>query len=162
MWSYADRIVKNNVKCKLCKAILTAKGGNTSTIQHHLTGIHHINSDGTGNLNTPNISSFFTASRPKMMKERALVMDQKIADFIARDARPISLVEGDGFLSLLKYTDPDYVVKAPSTTTKLIKKRCDQAVKSLRLKLGTAQFVAFTTGMWTSNQKIAYMYLRIG
>ena len=60
-----------------------------------------------------------------MTKERALVMNQKIEDFIARDAPPISLVEGDVFLSLSKYTDPDYVVKACSTTKKLIKKRYD-------------------------------------
>ena len=80
-----------------------------------------------------------------MTKERALVMDQKIACFITRDARPISLVEGDGFFSLLKYTDPDYAAKAHSATTKLIKKRYDQTVKSLKLKLGKAQFVAFTT-----------------
>ncbi|XP_065652868.1 E3 SUMO-protein ligase ZBED1-like [Hydra vulgaris] len=118
VWSYADRIDKNSVKCKQCEAILTAKGGNTITIRHHLTRTHYIDIDCIRSLGTPNILSFFTALRPKMTKEGKLILDQKIADFVARDAHPISLVEGDGFFSLLKYTDPDYTQECPERHTR--------------------------------------------
>ena len=107
VWSYAERLDVDKVKCKLCGSILTAKCGNTSTIRHHLTGTHHIDIDGPGNLNTPSILSFCKAARPRMTTEKSLAIDKKIADFIARDARQISLVEGDGFLSLINYTYPD-------------------------------------------------------
>ena len=36
------------------------------------------------------------APRPKLTKARSLEIDRKVAEFIARDARPISTIEGEG------------------------------------------------------------------
>src|SRR5213080_4994367 len=103
VWSYAKRMDENNAKCKLCEVVESSKGGNTSTLRHHLIGTHHIDLDNIGKNSAANITSFMIAPRPKVTKSRALEIDRKVAKFIARDARPISIIEGDGFISLLKF-----------------------------------------------------------
>lgn len=159
VWSYAKRVDESTAKCNLCEMIFSARGGNTSTVRHHLIGTHHINIDGTDSKSgsSPNIASFFAAPRTKLTKLRINELDTKVAEFIARDARPISLVEGEGFRSLMKFLEPDYELKCRTTTTALIKEMYKNAVERLKIKLGKTEYIAFTTDMWTSMQNIAYM-----
>ena len=41
---------------------------------------------------------------------RAKKLTESIAEFITRDLRPVSIVDGDGFLNLMEVAEPRYVV----------------------------------------------------
>jgi len=45
-----------------------------------------------------------------MNSDRAKKLTTAIAEFIARDLRPISVVDGTGFLNLMQIAEPRYVV----------------------------------------------------
>ena len=158
VWKYAKRIDDNNARCNLCETQLTAKGGSTSCVRNHLIGTHHIDVDNiTSTIRAPSIASYFVPQKQKISISRSLKLDRMIAAFIAQDARPISIVEGEGFRRLIKFLEPDYDLKSRATITALIKKRYDDGMLKMKQQLDKAQFVAFTTDMWTSIQNIAYM-----
>lgn len=157
VWVHAERLNDNNARCKLCELVLSAKGGNTSTLRKHLVGTHRIDVDKNESANsTPSIASFLVG-KPNLSKARTLQIDRRIAAFIAQDGRPISIVDGEGFKSLINFLEPDYDIKSRTTTTALIKELYDEGVRKLLVKLEKALYVAFTTDLWTSLQNIAYM-----
>ncbi|KAL3860698.1 hypothetical protein ACJMK2_010789 [Sinanodonta woodiana] len=157
VWAHAERLNDFYACCKLCELVLSAKGGNTSTLRKHLVGTHHIDVDKNDSTNsTPSIASFLVG-KPNLSKARTLQIDRRIAAFIAQDGRPISIVNGEGFKSLINFLEQDYDIKSRTTTTALIKERYDEGVRKMLVKLETALYVAFTTDLWTSLQNIAYM-----
>ena len=103
VWVHAERLNDNNARCKLCELVLSAKGGNTSTLRKHLVGTHRIDVDKNESANsTPSIASFLVG-KPNLSKARTLQIDRRIAAFIAQDGRPISIVDGEGFKSLINF-----------------------------------------------------------
>jgi hypothetical protein len=155
IWSHAKRI-NDTAKCNLCDEIVLAKGGNTSTIKRHLVAIHNIDVDKADTATRP-ITGYLTPTRQVMSKARSAEIDRHIAAFVARDGRPISTVEGDGFVALMNFLEPDYVVKSRTTTTVHIKRMYNDGATQLKSLSSQAIYVAFTTDLWTSVQNIAYM-----
>ena len=45
VWSQAKRLDCDMAKCNLCNEIMSAKGGNTSTIKRHLATLHKLDVD---------------------------------------------------------------------------------------------------------------------
>ncbi|KAL3856838.1 hypothetical protein ACJMK2_011549 [Sinanodonta woodiana] len=116
VWSHAERLNDNNARCKLCELVLSAKGGNTSTLRKHLIGTHCIDVDKNDSTNsTPSIASFLVG-KPNLSKARTLQIDHRIAAFIAQDGSPISIVNGEGFKSLINFLKPDYNIKSRTNT----------------------------------------------
>ena len=97
VWSHAKRVDSDTAKCNLCEEILSAKGGNTSTIMRHLAAVHKVDVD-KPSAAPSSITNFLVPSKAKVLsKARSVEIDRSIASFIARDGRPIRTVEGDGF-----------------------------------------------------------------
>lgn len=102
LWSVFHRIyrIEENDKCHLpyvscvkCSSVLSydsAKGG-TSHLRRHADHC-------TSTQGNPSISNFFkTSGVPKAAKE---TITDKCVDFICRDIRPFTIVEGQGFIEL--------------------------------------------------------------
>ena len=51
-----------------------------------------------------------TVSKLPPLSPRAVQLTDAVADFIARDLRPISVVDGNGFLQLMQTAEPRFVV----------------------------------------------------
>ena len=162
VWTFAKRIDESTAKCNLCNETVTAKGSNTTTVKRHLFSIHKIDVDKSDATPTSaSIKGFLTPSKPKLSKARSVEIDRHVAAFIARDGRPVSTVEGEGFRELMTFLEPEYDIKCRTTTTAHIKRMYDAGAKSLKLQLSKAKYVAFTTDLWTSIQNIAYMCVTV-
>src|SRR6218665_1922322 len=121
VWNHAKRVDSDTAKCNLCEEALSAKGGNTSTIKRHLAAVHKVDVD-KSSAAPPSITTFLVPSKAKVLsKARSVEIDRRIASFIARAGRPIRTAEGDGFRELLKYLEPQYIIKSRPTTTAQIK-----------------------------------------
>ena len=163
VWTHAKRIDESTVKCSLCDETVTANDGNKTTIKRHLLAINKIDVDKTVATLTSVLSvrEFFTLSKPKLSKMWSAKIDRHVVAYIARDERPISTVEGEGFRKLITFLEPKYDVKSRATTTSHIKLMYDAGANALNLQLSKAKCVAFTTDLWTSVQNIAYMCVTI-
>lgn len=143
--------------CGLCDETC----GNTTTVKRHLLAIHKIDVDKTATstlVPVPSVREFFTPSKPKLSKARSVEIDRHVAAYIARDGRPISTVEGEGFRELMMYLEPEYNVKSRATTTSQIKRMYDAGAEALKLQLSKAKYVAFTTDLWTSEHRVHVRY----
>jgi len=77
-------------------------------------------------------------------------------EFIARDLRQISTVDGKGFQQLLSFVEPGY--KPPSRLH--INARCRRLYSSQKeelLQVLASQYAAITTDLWTSGTTESYL-----
>lgn len=83
--------------------------------------------------------------------EKAKKITAKIAEFIALDDQPLSVVANEGFRGLLEYLEPRYVLPSRHYFTDtalpaLHQKLCDQ----LLILLKDIPAFGFTTDIWSS------------
>jgi len=70
---------------------------------------------------------------------------------IAVDIQPYSIVEDDGFKSLMSLMDPRYVLPSRKYfTEKVIPEMYDTVMASVQADIDKAKFVSFTTDTWTA------------
>ena len=82
--------------------------------------------------------------------ERAKRLTRKVCEMIARDIRPISIVDDVGFLSLMKETESRYLVPCRSTISQHLDDLYIEQKRNVRGMLGSVEFLCLTTDMWTS------------
>jgi len=82
-----------------------------------------------------------------------------VAEFIARDLRPISFVDGTGFLNLMQIAEPWYIVPCHATITARIQSMYAGCKEKLLAVLAAQSHVSLTTDMWTSRAGDGYISL---
>ena len=100
------------VQCLLCTQQLT--DGGTSNLMNDLQATHleeykRCTNDSSKSCKTQSTLHRFSRMCPP---ERATAITKCIAEFVAWDLRPISVVDGQGFTRLMNYLEPGY--KVPS------------------------------------------------
>ena len=114
------RVNEKQVHCHHCqddeKSFITYSG-NTTNLRQHLEKWHpevlaSISSarrslDTTKQLTLEEL----TPKKLSPTSKRASQITRALASFVAKDMRPIALVEGEGFQSFMAVTEPSYVVK---------------------------------------------------
>ena len=121
------------VRCKLCN-IQLAHGGGTTSLILHLSAKHaeeYKRAFGAPSSSTKQAT--LTAMFRKCSTERAATITKLIAEFVARDLRPLSVVAGDGFRQLLNGLEPGYQVPSHSHITTI----CRQLFQSKKEELRT-------------------------
>jgi len=83
--------------------------------------------------------------------KRAVRITESIAQFVAKDLRPIAVFEGEGFKSLLSVLDPAYQVPSRKAVKKSLLEKQLEVKSHLKTELGQVEYVALTTDFWTSN-----------
>ncbi len=81
-------------------------------MRNHLARLHPKEFSLPATPSQSTLDSF--VKRNNFPTHRAVEITRRIADMVARDLRPISIVEGDGFRNLLKFIEPGY--RVPSHT----------------------------------------------
>ena len=76
---------------------------------------------------------------------------------IVLDFRPLSLVEGKGFLKLMFVVAPDYKVPIRNTIKSRIEKIYDDQKPVLVRNLEDVDSISLTTDTWTSNANKSYL-----
>jgi hypothetical protein len=140
----------------MCGKVIKKFGSVTSNLIRHITKVHGTNIEGpkqtlmTDHIEGP--KKYPTTS----MKKKAL--DNCCALFIAKDMRPINIVEGDGFKKFVATLDPKYQLPSRQTITKsIIPRLTEDTKKALSESLLQAKWVAITTDMWSSSTCTSFM-----
>ena len=116
--------------CKLCNA-LVARGGGTTNLRNHLCLNHSLEYlllyPPEENSNSPKVDAIQSrmedfVSVPKLPTSsmRVKMLTEAVADFISKDTRPVSVVDGQGFLNLMHVAEPRYKVPCRKTIMDLI------------------------------------------
>ncbi len=161
VWEFFGKININKVRCKLCGGPpftdLAFHGGTTS-MRNHLSSKHPEQLEAASSSQRT-LDSFFNTK--KCSVEHAKEITERIAMFVARDLRPISVVDGDGFKSLMKYVEPGYRVPSHTHMSKVCHRLYEFEKENLKQDLKKASFFAFTTDTWTSNAVNGYITLTV-
>jgi hypothetical protein len=92
VWKYFLKEDKE-VQCTECKKNMAFHGG-TSSMAFHLENVHGFhNTNAPVNKSSPSVKQFFTATSKRCTTDRAKDINKKIAAFLAKDMRPINVVE---------------------------------------------------------------------
>lgn len=143
--------------CKLCDGVYLAYSGGTSNLHSHLEAKHPSKVKDNDTQKHPQLPVVKNCPPARSSKITTLV-----AEFVARDMRPISSVDGSGFQQLMRYMEPGY--KPPSrpflTTT------CRRLYSSLKENVldilsSPDVYVALTTDLWTSRAIESYLTVTV-
>ena len=95
---------------------------------------------------------------PSCFIARSKEITDCIAEMVAIDLRPLCIVEGEGFLSLLRYLEPGYKVTSAMHIASLVHCKHKTGQEKLNEILGREVLsVSFTTDIWTSIANDAYL-----
>ena len=155
--------------CRLCKKLVSAKGGNTSNLLSHLK-VHHpqrhlevkkANSKSgkdkdhakTGKASRqPSLPNTLRSGHKYERKSRKW---QQLTDAVtyclAKDMMPIYSVEKEGFVCLLHFLDSQYELPSRKYFSNVaIPKLYAQTRDVVSAEIKSAEFLAATTDMWSS------------
>ena len=139
------------VPCKLCDQ-QRADGGGTKNLLSDLQAKHPEeyncctdHADDSSSKQT-SLASIFRKCSP----QRAAAITDRIVEFVARDLRPLSVVDGDGFKQLVNYLEPGYKVPSRTHVTSICRKKFVSTKEQLLATLATVKYVAVTMDIWTS------------
>jgi len=82
-------------------------------------------------------------------------------EFVVRDLRPVSVVDGCGFLNLMNVAEPHFVFPCRRTVTNLIDRKYCELKHSVRGSLSGQWWLTLTTDMWTSRARDGYFSLTV-
>ena len=85
-------------------------------------------------------------------------LDQSVANMIARDMRPVAIVDGKGFRSMWEEAVPGYTLPARKTlTTKIIPSMVKQEKTKLKEEIKGTDHLSITSDAWTDNSSTPYL-----
>ena len=91
--------------------------------------------------------------------DKAKKLTRAVCEMIARDIRPISIVNDVGFLNLLREAEPRYVVPCRTTVTRSLGDLYTIEKRRIRGIVASAEFLSCTTDMWSSRNGDGYIAL---
>nr|XP_055049286.1 E3 SUMO-protein ligase ZBED1-like [Misgurnus anguillicaudatus] len=137
--------------CKLCK-MKTKYFGSTTNARAHITR-HHPEVSETEQSQPPAADQrtlqFYT--KLPANSERAKKITRSIACFIAKDLRPYSVVENEGFVCMLQTAEPRYVIPSRKFFTEsAVPQLYNETKRKVATALTETTRVALTCDAWTS------------
>ena len=145
VWKYFNKSADGKkAECKLCSRILAYHGG-TSNLRTHLQEQHPLkyqsqqeSSIEKGKRKQGTLASMF---KPQACTEsRSKDITDRIANMIALDMKPIRMVEGEGFHSLLAFMEPGYKIPSRKHFSKVIHQKhelCEALTAAGKIALTT-------------------------
>ena len=159
-------VQKEKAVCKLCLQKV-ARGGGTTNMWNHLK-TKHLPEFNVFYLEEPSSSSQTSLDDFVMLKavkklpassDLAKKLTDGIADFITRDLRPVSVVDGVGFLNLMHIAKPRYTVPCRRTIMGIIDSRYAELKRSVCGAISQQEYITLTSDMWTSRAGDGYISL---
>ena len=167
---FAGKIDKSkHAVCKLCNTAV-AHGGGTTNLRNHLRLNHSseylllyppeendnsVKADTTQNR----MEDFVSVPKIPATSIRAKILTAAIANFISKDMRPISVVDGQGFLNLMHVAEPRYTVPCRKTIMALIDQKYQVLKEQIGNQVAQQSCLSLTTDMWTSRTGDRYISL---
>lgn len=172
---------QKNIICKICRATVTAKRGNTSNLFYHLKTKHVVeyeqsqtmrnavplkNQSSSGRKKVTqqlSIAQAFSKGTPYDKKsQRWIDITHSIAVFLCKDMVPFQTVERSGFLDMVNTLDQRYVVPSRKYFSEVEIPKLHAEVRSqVEKELCDIQQYATTTDLWSSRTMDSYISLTI-
>ncbi len=163
VWKYfqVKKSNKNQAECKLCQAKLS-RGGTKSTTYNTSDLIQHLKSQHKAEYkeftcDTDKLQQTLQqtlAKREKMSRDnpRAIKITDALAEYIALDDQPLSVVDNLGFRRLLCILEPRYEIPSRThITNTVLPKLHDFVKKHIHNLLQDVKALSFTTDIWSSS-----------
>ncbi|KAK0141192.1 Zinc finger BED domain-containing protein 1 [Merluccius polli] len=151
---------KSKAICRLCK-MEVKYFGNTTNLRNHLTRHHpDTQSAKTSDPNPKKQTQLEQAFGFKLASNspRAQKITEAVATFICKDIRPYSVVENDGFRSLINILEPRYVLPTRKHLSEVAIPNLYADVKhGVATSHKSAERVALTCDSWTSRATDSYL-----
>ena len=159
--------------CKHCKHGV-AHGGGTTNLRNHLRVNHpslyeellSSSKDSQGESSGSKqdtmdrfLHSSTSGEKLSSSSQRAKMLSDAIAEFIARDMRPVNVVDGLGFLNLMHVAEPRYITPCRKTIMELIQRKYTDLKRDIRGHVAQQEWMSLTTDMWTSKAGDGYISL---
>ena len=162
-----DKVKGSVVKCRICDREV-GYSGNTSNLRQHLA-IHHPEclpgSSAMGPASSKQVCIESYSTRPKPMLKRGGKRDKEItgalASFLARDMRPVALVEGEGFVDFMKAVEPTYDIPSRKYLMGELRQLYSATKQVIEGKLRQATSVSITLDFWTSHANDSYLEVTV-
>ena len=129
-------------------------------MQNHLVS-HHPNQYQTAADSSKKNRTMAEFVSSKCSTARSKEISSRIAEMVARDLRPINIVEGDGFKNLLSYIEPGYIVPSHTHISTVCRRLYDTEKERLLKTITECRHVALTTDIWTSAAIQGYMTVTV-
>ncbi|KAJ8025314.1 Zinc finger BED domain-containing protein DAYSLEEPER [Holothuria leucospilota] len=122
-------------------------------MSNHLKLKHHTTPAAEKNSSTLDSFVAKTVCHPQKMEK----LNYATCDMIAKDALPVSFVEGDGFCDLMKAIEPSYTVPSRKTVSTLLLAKFVAKKMNVKAAIEGMASVSLTTDCWTSRASEGYM-----
>ncbi|XP_076844397.1 zinc finger BED domain-containing protein 4-like [Brachyhypopomus gauderio] len=168
VWKYylLDSPQSDTAKCNVCKAVVPRGGRsvatyNTTNLIKHLQKHHPKEHDeflATKGLKAQTsrqeslLQSFERQGKLSPDNVKAKEITEKVLNFIVLDDQPLSVVENEGFRSLIEYLQPRYSLPSRRYLSETaLPELYNQVSTKLADKLKAVPNLSFTTDIWTSD-----------
>jgi len=112
----------------------------------------------SGNLTQSSTLQMFKSQEPlKKTSKRWSDITKHIALFIAKDTRPVNIVEGDGFRELIQFLEPRYEMASRPTVDKQLDELYNTSRRIVRDRVKSAEAISLTTDGWTSRSNHSFI-----
>ena len=95
------------------------------------------------------LHSFTSGEKLSSRSQRMKMLSDAIAEFIVRDMRPVSVVDGLGFLNLMHIVEPRYITLCRKMVMELIEWKYTDLKRDIHGHAAQQEWVSLTTNMWT-------------
>ena len=184
VWQYFGFVVdgsgtisnKTHVTCVVCEKTIRYCG-NTTNLSYHLKQYHpeEFSKTCTGKqgsssagkhsslANQSSITEYLTKATPyKHNSHRYKTCENALVEFICLDFQPISIVESPSFLKYSKTLDQLYQPASRTHFTRVaIPRKYEEVKRSVLASLSRADYISFTTDMWTAIHHRAYITVTV-
>lgn len=109
--------------------------------------------------NNTSIATYFKGPTAKLPlnSKRNKELTKGLIKFIVKDLRPLSLVEGEGFLEFLDLGIPEYNAPSRRTISRLIDHAALLERDNFKKYLSNISYISLTIDFWTSNSNNSYL-----
>ncbi|KAF4531539.1 hypothetical protein B566_EDAN018877 [Ephemera danica] len=130
-----------------------------STSQESQDGIHVIDYDEEPPMSITTNSLLFNQSytRLPMSKQQQENLTNLLANMVAIDLLPLSIVNGEGFKKFVMALEPRYKIPVPGTLKSRLVAQCKDICDTIGNRLDDADAVSLTTDAWTSGRTESYI-----
>ena len=154
---------KEKAVCKHCSAALKYQGGSTSNLQYHYS-TYHLKAE---TLTSPKPSSQLSISQSfgqnkcySPSSARHKLLQRSIAEYLIESLAPVSTVDSQAFVSLVKNLDPKFNVESRRTYADVILPKYYTDIRErVNNLMRPVEGVVCTTDGWTSIVTESYMTL---
>ena len=129
-------------------------------MRSHLSGKHDritdSNHDSSDSSTSQASMDSFVGVKRKCSSDRTTKVTKLVCEMVARDLRPVSIVEGDGFRQLINYLEPEYRIPSHTHITSVCHRMYQVEREKLEAEL-VGRHVGLTSDIWTGAATQGYI-----